>query len=299
AVLGSKVKTCNDPMPDETCEVIAIGKLPRVPIEIPVTNPIDRSVINPRWDKAKAMIGEKVRLQVELKNQYENATVEYKIYPEGADTKKDQPIQKLYERNEGGKSEAEWAIIHPEELDEELERLYRDAMENEGLAPVTTVRGIQERLIKLGFICKETGELDDETTEAVNEFQKKHGLKTDGIPGTKTQEKIESEYESLVKRDDTEAKELKFKYIFTAVSFGCAEVKSGVIDVEPGFIEIELLDTEGKGISGEPYKITLGDGNVIKGILDSKGYAKVYVKDPENGKVTFPLRDEGEWDIKK
>jgi hypothetical protein len=108
AVLGSKVKTCNDPMPQETCQIIAIGMAPKLPIEIPVTNPIDRSVINPKWDKAKATIGEKVRLQVQLKNQYENATVEYKIYPEGADPKKDQPIQKLYGTNYGGKAEVEW-----------------------------------------------------------------------------------------------------------------------------------------------------------------------------------------------
>jgi len=76
AVLGSKVTTCNDPMPQETCQIIAIGTAPKVPIEIPVTNPIDRHVINPRWDKAKATIGEKVRLQVELINQFEYQTVE-------------------------------------------------------------------------------------------------------------------------------------------------------------------------------------------------------------------------------
>jgi len=108
AVLGSKVTTCNDPMPQETCSIIAIGIAPKLPIEIPVTNPIDRHVINPRWDKAKATIGEKVKLQVELINQFEYITVEYKIYPEGADTKKDQPIQKLYGRNIESKSEVEW-----------------------------------------------------------------------------------------------------------------------------------------------------------------------------------------------
>jgi uncharacterized Zn-binding protein involved in type VI secretion len=115
AVLGSKVTTCNDPSPQETCEVIAIGQLPKLPIEIPVTNPIDRHVINPKWDKAKATIGEKVKLMVQLKNQYENATVEYKIYPEGADPKKDQPIQKLYGSNEGGRSEVEWDFKHIED----------------------------------------------------------------------------------------------------------------------------------------------------------------------------------------
>ena len=76
-------------------------------------------MINPKWDKAKATIGEKVTLMTQLKNQYENATVEYKIYPEGADPKKDQPIQKLYGRNEGGKSEMEWLPVWPKFKDGE------------------------------------------------------------------------------------------------------------------------------------------------------------------------------------
>ena len=120
AVLGSKVTTCNDPMPQETCSIIAIGRAANLPIEIPVTNPIDRHVINPRWDKAKATIGEKVKLQVQLVNQFEYITVEYKIYPEGADPKKDQPVQKLYGRNEGGKSEVEWDFKHIEDPNKPL-----------------------------------------------------------------------------------------------------------------------------------------------------------------------------------
>ena len=177
-------------MPDETCEVIAIGKLPRVPMEIPVTNPIDRSVINPRWDKAKAMIGEKVLLKVELRNQYENATVEYKIYPEGADTKKDQPIQKLYERNEGGKSEAEWLPVWPKF--------------NEG----------------------------EEQPETVN-------------------------------------------YIFTAVSFGCAEVKSGPITIEKDVLNIYLVNEQtGEPIPGIKYRAEFADGTYREGILDENGCAR-------------------------
>ncbi|MCL1864194.1 MAG: hypothetical protein FWF73_00085, partial [Spirochaetes bacterium] len=34
---------------------------------------------------------------------------------EGADPKKDQPVQKLYGRNEGGKSEVEWEFKHIED----------------------------------------------------------------------------------------------------------------------------------------------------------------------------------------
>ena len=108
AVLGSKVKTCNDPMPDETCKIIAIGVSPKLPIEIPVTNPIDRSVTNPKWDPPKPKLGDKVKLKVQLKNQYEYAGVEFKVFPEGANVQTDQPLQKIYGRNEGGKAEVEW-----------------------------------------------------------------------------------------------------------------------------------------------------------------------------------------------
>lgn len=39
------------------------------------------------------------------------------------------------------------------------------------LDPVTTVRGVQARLDNLGFECEATGELDEDTVEAITDFQ--------------------------------------------------------------------------------------------------------------------------------
>jgi hypothetical protein len=39
------------------------------------------------------------------------------------------------------------------------------------LDPVTTIRGVQARLDNLGFECEMTGELDEDTVEAITDFQ--------------------------------------------------------------------------------------------------------------------------------
>lgn len=114
AVLGSMVKTCSDPQPQETCTIIAIGVAPKLPIDIPVDDPIKRSLSNPKWSPTRAKIGEKLKLSVQLKKQYEYAAVEFKIFPDGANVDGDVPIQKVYGRNEGGKAGAEWAAFLPD-----------------------------------------------------------------------------------------------------------------------------------------------------------------------------------------
>jgi hypothetical protein len=108
AVLNSMVKTCTDPAPAENCKIVAVGSSVKPAIEIPETKPIDRSLSNPKWEKAKAGVGEKVKLSVQLKNQYENATVKYKVFPEKGNPEKDEPLQILYGRNIGGKSDVTW-----------------------------------------------------------------------------------------------------------------------------------------------------------------------------------------------
>ena len=50
------------------------------------------------------------------------------------------------------------------------------------------------------------------------------------------------------------------------------------------WIEIELVDEEGKPITGEPYKITLPDGKVADGTTDSKGRGE----DPEHRSGAMP-----------
>lgn len=62
------------------------------------------------------------------------------------------------------------------------------------------------------------------------------------------------------------------------------------------WIEIELLDQDNKPVPGEPYRITLPDGQTLaEGTLDEKGFARVDGIDPGTCKVTFPQRDKRSW----
>ncbi len=65
------------------------------------------------------------------------------------------------------------------------------------------------------------------------------------------------------------------------------------------WIEIQLLDTSGKPVAGEPYKITLPDGSTVAdGTLDNKGHARVDHIDPGSCNVTFPNLDKDSWEKK-
>jgi type VI secretion system secreted protein VgrG len=62
------------------------------------------------------------------------------------------------------------------------------------------------------------------------------------------------------------------------------------------WIEIKLVDEDGKPVPGEPYQITLPDGSTIAdGTLDEKGFARVDNIDPGTCQVTFPNLDEDSW----
>ena len=62
------------------------------------------------------------------------------------------------------------------------------------------------------------------------------------------------------------------------------------------WIEIELVDEEGKPVPGEAYRITLPDGETVaEGTLDEKGFARVDGIDPGQAKVEFPDLDETCW----
>lgn len=62
------------------------------------------------------------------------------------------------------------------------------------------------------------------------------------------------------------------------------------------WVEIELLDEEGNGVSGEKYEIELPDGSLAKGTLDGSGFARVDGVKPGECKVTFPELDESAWE---
>lgn len=61
------------------------------------------------------------------------------------------------------------------------------------------------------------------------------------------------------------------------------------------WIQIEMVDTEGKPVVGEDYKITLPDGTVVEGSLDVRGKARINGIDPGTCKITFPDLDKECW----
>ncbi len=62
------------------------------------------------------------------------------------------------------------------------------------------------------------------------------------------------------------------------------------------WVEIKLIDDEGKPMAGEPYQVVLPDGSTVaSGTLDENGYAKVNNIDPGSCKITFPKRDGRSW----
>jgi hypothetical protein len=62
------------------------------------------------------------------------------------------------------------------------------------------------------------------------------------------------------------------------------------------WIEIILVDMEGKPMPGVKYRITPPGGAPVEGRLNEHGQAGVYGIEPGNCKVTFPDLDKDAWD---
>lgn len=65
---------------------------------------------------------------------------------------------------------------------------------------------------------------------------------------------------------------------------------------EPSWIEIEMVDEEGQPWPNEEYELTLPDGSVKRGKLDSHGLAHVALPDPGTCQIGFPNLDRRAWD---
>ncbi len=62
------------------------------------------------------------------------------------------------------------------------------------------------------------------------------------------------------------------------------------------WIEIEMVDEEDQPVPGEPYQVTLPDGETVAtGTLDEKGFARIDGIEPGTCKITFPELDQDAW----
>jgi hypothetical protein len=73
------------------------------------------------------------------------------------------------------------------------------------LNPLNDISGIQNRLQNLGYDCKsEPGVLNDETHQALRDFQRNHGVKVTGEPDAATKAKLEQVHDEPYKYPDPE-----------------------------------------------------------------------------------------------
>lgn len=62
------------------------------------------------------------------------------------------------------------------------------------------------------------------------------------------------------------------------------------------WIEIDLVDDDGKPVSGEAYELTLSDKRLYKGTLDRNGHARLEGLPAGTCKVRFPKLDDKAWE---
>ena len=62
------------------------------------------------------------------------------------------------------------------------------------------------------------------------------------------------------------------------------------------WIEIILVDNEGKPMPGVKYRITPPSGQPVEGRLNEHGQAGLYQIEPGNCKITFPDLDKDAWE---
>ena len=63
------------------------------------------------------------------------------------------------------------------------------------------------------------------------------------------------------------------------------------------WVEVRLIDTDGKPIANEPFRIEMPDGSVHQGTTDAEGLGGVELIAPGEGVLSLPNRVTGEADL--
>jgi hypothetical protein len=131
-------------------------------------------------------------------------------------------------------------------------------------------------------------------------MNKKSGTAGSPVTPTDPQDALEADLADPGEMAKVKAEELKTQ----SGKYGQAPVKPLKADAEDdhdpekkkSWIEIELVDQDKKPVPGEPYRITLPDGETVaEGTLDEKGFARLDGIDPGTCKITFPNLDKDAW----
>lgn len=67
--------------------------------------------------------------------------------------------------------------------------------------------------------------------------------------------------------------------------------------VKEDWVEIQVVDGEGRPVVGHAYKLELPDGKVVEGKLGSSGVISVNAIDPGNVTLSFPELDARAWSL--
>jgi hypothetical protein len=67
--------------------------------------------------------------------------------------------------------------------------------------------------------------------------------------------------------------------------------------VKEGWVEIEVVDGDGKPVVGRAYRLELPDGRIIEGKLGSNGVIAVHAIDPGSVTLSFTDLDGRAWSL--
>jgi len=89
---------------------------------------------------------------------------------------------------------------------------------------------------------------------------------------------------------------LKGKYgTISAKTTKTEEKKAAGEEKKTVWVELELTDSQGKVLAGEPYEIWLGKDKLTSGTTDEKGHARLENIDPGTVDIVFPRIDKTRW----